>query len=61
MKAILINPVTNVVENIGVWSNDSTRPSDYTVVIVEDDFYVSPGFNYDGTNFNPPSQPDSTE
>lgn len=61
MKSVIINPNNNVVMNVGVWSEGSITPSGYTVVVVEDDFYVGPGFAYDGTTFTPPETPTITE
>jgi len=54
MKAALINPVTNIVENVALWDDDSTDPPGFTVVLVEDNAFVGPGFTYDGTEFHPP-------
>jgi hypothetical protein len=59
MKAAIINPNSNTVVNVGVWGEGSTAPSGFTVVIVEDDFYVGPGFTYNGTAFIPPSETQS--
>jgi hypothetical protein len=57
MKAAIINPETGVVENVGVWSDESSPPEGRHVVIVQDDFYVGPGFHWEGgTSFTPPQK-----
>ena len=56
MKAAIINTETKLVENVGVWSDGSSAPEGRSVIIVQDDFYVGPGFRWNGgTDFTPPS------
>jgi hypothetical protein len=55
MKAAINNPNSNEVVNVGMWDENSTTPSGFTVVLVEDDAYVGPGFIYDGTTFINPA------
>lgn len=59
-KYALVND-SGIVENVILW--DGVTPLDlagYDVIGVDDDFYVGPGFLYDGKDFSPPPQPDIT-
>jgi hypothetical protein len=54
MKAILINS-QNIVDNVIVWQEGDVWNGPETIVIVDDDFVVSPKFIYNGgTSFTAP-------
>lgn len=54
MKAALINS-QNVVDNVIVWQEGDVWNGNETIVVVEDDFVVSPNFIYNGgTSFTAP-------
>jgi hypothetical protein len=54
MKAVLVNS-QNIVDNVIVWQEGDVWNDHETVVIVEDDFNVSPGYIFNGgTSFTAP-------
>ena len=54
MKAVLINS-QNVVDNVIVWQEGDVWPGDETVVVVDDEFAVGPGYTFNGgTSFTAP-------
>lgn len=63
MKAVLINS-QNVVENVIVWQEGDVWHGNETLVVVDDNIVVSPGFTYEGgTTFteNIPVIPDDVK
>jgi hypothetical protein len=58
MKAVLINS-QNIVDNVIVWQEGDVCYGHETVVIVDDDFSVGPGYTFNGgTSFTAP-EPES--
>ena len=54
MKAVLINS-QNVVNNVIVWQEGDVWNGNETVVIVDDEFAVGPGYTFNGgTSFTAP-------
>jgi len=54
MKAVLINS-QNIVDNVIVWQEGNVWNDHETVVIVDDDFHVGPGYTFNGgTSFTAP-------
>jgi hypothetical protein len=54
MKAVLINS-QNVVDNVIVWQEGDVWNGNETVVVVDDNFSVGPGYTFNGgTSFTAP-------
>ena len=54
MKAVLINS-QNIVDNVIVWQEGDVWSGNETVVVVNDDFNVGPGYTFNGgTSFTAP-------
>ena len=54
MKAVLVNS-QNIVDNVIVWQEGDVWNDHETVVVVEDDFNVAPGYTFNGgTSFTAP-------